>query len=70
MEAKQYWERVRSNSGHLPKLVILPTQLTPTNQKTWFDDCVVKQQASLVYAASECYSTKRKYELLQRAVCC
>ena len=43
MEAKRYWGRVRSNSGHLPKLVILPTQLTPTNQKKWFDSLVVKQ---------------------------
>ena len=62
MEAKKYWERIRSNPGDLPKLVILPTQLTPGNQKIWFDTCVVKQYASVRYAATECYSTKRRYE--------
>ena len=36
--------------------------MTPSNQKTWFETCVVKQKASLVYAATECYSTKRRYE--------
>ena len=62
MEAKKYWERIRSNPGDLPKLVILPTQLTPSNQKTWFDTCVVKQNASVRYAATKCYSTRQRYE--------
>ena len=62
MEAEQYWRRIRGNSGDLPKLVILPTQLTPSNQKAWMEKYVVRQHASLVYAATKCYSTKRKVE--------
>ena len=61
-EARQSWARIRSNPEHLPNLVILPTQLTPTNQKKWFDSLVVKQGATLVEAATEYYSHKRKYE--------
>ena len=56
MEAEQYWRRIRGNSGDLPKLVILPTQLTPSNQKAWMEKHVVRQYASLVYAATKCYS--------------
>ena len=62
MEAEQFWRRIRGNSGDLPKLIILPTQLTPSNQKEWMDKHVVRQYASLVYAATKCYSTKRRYE--------
>ena len=43
MEAEQYWRRIRGNSGDLPKLIILPTQLTPSNQKEWMDKHVVRQ---------------------------
>ena len=62
MKAKQYWEKIRSNPGDLPKLVILPTQLTPSNQKLWFDAHVVKQNASVRYAATRCFLTKQRLE--------
>ena len=53
--AEQFWKKIRGNSGELPSLVILPTQLTPSNQKDWMEKHVVKQLASLEYAASKCY---------------
>ena len=60
--AEQFWKKIRGNSGELPSLVILPTQLTPSKQKDWMDEDVVRQYASLKYAATECYSAKRKVE--------
>ena len=58
--AEQYWRRIRGNPGELPKLAILPTQLTPGNQKLWWDAFVVKKNASVFYAATKCYSTKQR----------
>ena len=58
--AEQYWRRIRGNPGELPKLAILPTQLTPGNQKLWWDAFVVKKNASdkmlLDEAAAEPFS--------------
>ena len=62
MEARCHWKRVRVNPGHLPNLVILPSKLTPTEQKGWFDNLVLKKGATLREAAVDYYSRRRKYE--------
>ena len=58
--AEQFWRKIKSNPGDLPKLAILPTQLTLGNQKLWWDAFVVKKSASVYYAATKCYSTKQR----------
>ena len=60
MKAEQYWKKISSNPGELPKLAILPTQLSPGNQKLWWDAHVVKKNASVHYAATKCFSTKQR----------
>ena len=56
-EARRYLDKV---TGHLHRFVILPSKLSPKDQKVWFDMTALKKRTSLKQAAKY-YSRDRKY---------